>query len=101
MVPNLKIEEAASELLADAACFVTGVPDERRGERLVMLYTSRSITPAEMVVQLQNAGLPPLWIPKRDQIFFVDSIPMLGTGKTDLGKARAIAKEKIAQATLV
>ena len=101
MVPHLKIEEAASAAIPEGTCFVTGIPDERRGERLVMLHTSPNVTPADIFNHLQNAELPPLWIPKRDQIFFVDTIPLLGTGKTDLGKARAIAMEKAAQATLV
>ena len=98
---SLVVFPGSAAVLPDGACFVTGIPDERRGERLVMLYTSPSVTPGDIVNHLQNAGLPPLWIPKRDQIFFVDSIPLLGTGKTDLGKARAIAMEKTAHATFV
>lgn len=94
MVPHVKIEEAASKLVAHAPVFVTGIPDEKRGERLVMLYTSPEVTPAEIFEHLQNAGLPPLWIPKRDSIFAVDAIPVLGTGKVDLVKARAFATEK-------
>lgn len=94
MVPHLRIEEAASAILKNASCFVTGVPDERRGERLVMLYTSDSVTPAELIHQLNEAGLPPLWIPKRENFYRVDAIPILGTGKVDLGKARALAIEK-------
>ena len=37
MVPHLRIEEAVSELTPS---FVTGVPDDRRGERLVLLFTN-------------------------------------------------------------
>jgi hypothetical protein len=69
-------------------------------KELVMLYTSPSITPADIVKRLHDAGLPPLWIPKRTRSFrrlHSDA----WTGKTDLGKARAIAIEKTAQATLV
>jgi acyl-[acyl-carrier-protein]-phospholipid O-acyltransferase/long-chain-fatty-acid--[acyl-carrier-protein] ligase len=101
MVPHLRIEEAASEVMRDGACFVTGVPDERRGERLVMLYTSASAIPAEVIRQLNEAGLPPLWIPKRDNFYLVDAIPMLGTGKVDLGKARALAIEKSKEAVAI
>jgi acyl-[acyl-carrier-protein]-phospholipid O-acyltransferase/long-chain-fatty-acid--[acyl-carrier-protein] ligase len=101
MVPHLKIEEAACKLVGDTGCFVTGVEDPRRGERLVMLYTSKEITATDIVRELQEVGLPPLWIPKRDQIHYVESIPTLGTGKTDIGKARSIAMEKSAQETLV
>ena len=95
MIPHLKIEEAAGEILAYSSCFVTGVADERRGERLVMLYADPRMAPAEIVAHLSAASLPPLWIPKRENIFLIDAIPVLGTGKTDLAKARAIALEKI------
>ncbi|MBV9406430.1 MAG: MFS transporter, partial [Acidobacteriaceae bacterium] len=94
MVPHLKIEDAVRDVLIDAAVFVTGVADERRGERLVMLYTSEEVTPGELVEQLNKAGLPQLWIPKRENYFRVDAIPVLGTGKVDLAKARALAAEK-------
>ncbi len=94
MVPHLRIEEAACAALKDGACFVTGIADERRGERLVMLYTSENISPAEIIQQLNEAGLPQLWIPKRDNIHRIEAIPMLGTGKVDLGRARMLAMEK-------
>jgi acyl-[acyl-carrier-protein]-phospholipid O-acyltransferase/long-chain-fatty-acid--[acyl-carrier-protein] ligase len=44
-----------------------------------------------MVEHLTAAGLPALWIPKRDQFYRVEAIPVLGTGKVDLMKARALA----------
>lgn len=101
MVPHLKIEEAALAAVADAACFVTGVPDERRGERILMLHTAEGVAPAQIIQQLQTAGLPALWIPKRDDVYLVEAIPMLGTGKVDLGKARALAIEKSREAVPV
>jgi acyl-[acyl-carrier-protein]-phospholipid O-acyltransferase/long-chain-fatty-acid--[acyl-carrier-protein] ligase len=93
MVPHLKIEEALAELLGNGRCVVTGSPDERRGERLAVIYTSDSVTPAQMIRHLEGTGLPPLWIPKRDRFCRVEAIPVLGTGKLDLVKARAIATE--------
>ncbi|MGA8028056.1 MAG: AMP-binding protein, partial [Bryobacteraceae bacterium] len=95
MVPHLKIEDAAHGILADSPCFVTGIPDDRRGERLVMLYTQPRITPAQIVEHLNASGLPPLWIPKRDNVYLVDAIPVLGTGKADLAKARAMSMERV------
>jgi acyl-[acyl-carrier-protein]-phospholipid O-acyltransferase/long-chain-fatty-acid--[acyl-carrier-protein] ligase len=44
---------------------------------------------------LKRAGLPALWIPKRENIYLVDSIPVLGTGKVDLGRARILANDKV------
>jgi acyl-[acyl-carrier-protein]-phospholipid O-acyltransferase / long-chain-fatty-acid--[acyl-carrier-protein] ligase len=94
MVPHLKVEDAAGDLLGDSLSFVTGLADERRGERLVMLYTSPEVTPAQLIEHLNAAGLPQLWIPKRENFYLVDSIPILGSGKVDLAKARALAIDK-------
>jgi acyl-[acyl-carrier-protein]-phospholipid O-acyltransferase/long-chain-fatty-acid--[acyl-carrier-protein] ligase len=91
MVPHLKIEAAAAEILGEPACVVTGVPDEHRGERLALLYTDGSLEPRELWQRLTASSLPALWIPKRDDIFHVPSLPLLGTGKLDLRALRAQA----------
>ena len=45
MVPHIKIEEVVTELLQGKDCAVTALPDERKGERLVVfLYRSGSCT---------------------------------------------------------
>src|SRR5205823_4070759 len=76
MVPHLKIEDALGEILRNTPCFVTGVPDERRGERLGVLYTLPEITPAQLVQHLNDLGFPALWIPKRENFYLVDAIPI-------------------------
>jgi acyl-[acyl-carrier-protein]-phospholipid O-acyltransferase/long-chain-fatty-acid--[acyl-carrier-protein] ligase len=91
MVPHLKIEAAVAEILGEPACVVTGVPDERRGERLALLYTDGALAPREMWQRLSESSLPALWIPKREDIFHVPSLPLLGTGKLDLRAIRAQA----------
>ena len=39
MVPHLLVEDLISKACGDAPCAVTGLPDERKGERLAVLYT--------------------------------------------------------------
>jgi len=98
MVPHLKIEETLSRLLSpdeeELKAVVTAVPDARRGERLVVLHTQLDRTPDELVKQLQQAGLPNLWIPSPDSFCQVDEIPVLGTGKLDLRALKQRALEK-------
>ena len=86
-MPHLRVEEACA---MDGACVVIGVPDAQRGERLAVLYTSDA-EPAALVERLRTAGLPALWIPKRENFYRVESIPTLGTGKTDLRAVRQLA----------
>lgn len=93
MVPHLKVEECLQEILEDAACLVIGIPDAQRGERLIVMHTHPELTPAAMIDHLNHAGLPALWIPKPNQIFAVEAIPTLGTGKTDLRKSTEMAIE--------
>jgi acyl-[acyl-carrier-protein]-phospholipid O-acyltransferase / long-chain-fatty-acid--[acyl-carrier-protein] ligase len=93
MVPHLKIEEAVHDILGDQPCVVLGIPDEQRGERLALLYTQQEITPAQLWQRLSETSLPKLWIPKRENIYLVDAIPTLGTGKLDLQGAKAKAIE--------
>jgi acyl-[acyl-carrier-protein]-phospholipid O-acyltransferase/long-chain-fatty-acid--[acyl-carrier-protein] ligase len=93
MVPHLKIEEAVHEISGDRPCVVIGIPDEQRGERLALLYTQSEIPPTELWQRLSSTNLPRLWLPKRENIYLVDTVPTLGTGKLDLRGAKAKALE--------
>jgi acyl-[acyl-carrier-protein]-phospholipid O-acyltransferase/long-chain-fatty-acid--[acyl-carrier-protein] ligase len=93
MVPFLKIEEVISQVLGDAPCVVTAIPDESRGERLVALYMNPDVLPETLWSRLSESSLPKLWIPKRENLYYVDAIPLLGSGKVDLKKVRELALE--------
>ncbi|MBV9769418.1 MAG: AMP-binding protein [Bryobacterales bacterium] len=93
MVPHLKIEEKIQEIFGDKPCVVVGIPDEQRGERLALLYTDQDTTPTGLWQRLSASGLPRLWVPKRENMYPVESIPLLGTGKLDLYGARIRAIE--------
>ena len=94
MVPHIKVEETVNEILGDQGCVVTAIPDEHRGERLVVLYVERDVTPENLWDQLSQTDLPKLWLPKRENLYAIESIPTLSTGKVDLRKVKAIALEK-------
>ena len=71
---------------------MTALPDEKKGEKLVVLSTSE-LDSSELSKKLTEAGLPNLWIPKKDCYFAVEEIPMLGSGKTDLKAVKKLALE--------
>jgi len=96
MVPHSRLEEALSQILGEAPCVVTAVPDEQKGERLVVLYTHQAITPDVLWEQLCQTDLPRLWIPKREHFYAVETIPLLGTGKVDLQAVRRTALTMLA-----
>ena len=87
------MEELISKACGEAPCAVTGLPDERKGERLAVLYTDPTITPEELWHRLSATDLPKLWLPKLENIHRVDELPVLGTGKLDLRGVRARALE--------
>jgi len=92
MVPHMKLEEQIQALLdAQWTCVVTAVPDAARGERLVAFYTDPELPASELWERLCRTDLPRLWIPKREDLRFVDTIPSLGTGKVDLRAVRQLA----------
>jgi acyl-[acyl-carrier-protein]-phospholipid O-acyltransferase/long-chain-fatty-acid--[acyl-carrier-protein] ligase len=93
MVPHIKIEEQLHELASvTEQCFaVTGVPDGKKGERLVVLHTLDPEALQATLEKLSQAGLPNLWMPRPNQFFLVEELPFLGTGKLDLRRIREIA----------
>jgi acyl-[acyl-carrier-protein]-phospholipid O-acyltransferase/long-chain-fatty-acid--[acyl-carrier-protein] ligase len=92
MVPHMKLEEEIQALLAEhSSCVVTSIHDEVKGERLVAFYTDAAITPHDLWERLCHSDLPRLWLPKREDLHIIDSIPTLGTGKVDLRAVRAMA----------
>jgi len=94
MAPHLRIEEALSSLLAEgAACAITAVEDQQKGERLVAFHTDRTVSAAELWTRLGRSDLPRLWIPRQDCIHYVEALPVLGTGKLDLRGLKALARQ--------
>ena len=93
MVPHMKVEEIINQALGSAASAVTALPDEQRGEKLIAFYAQNGITKEELWDRLNHSELPKLWIPKRENLHFIDSLPLLGSGKVDLKKIKAMAQE--------
>jgi acyl-[acyl-carrier-protein]-phospholipid O-acyltransferase/long-chain-fatty-acid--[acyl-carrier-protein] ligase len=94
MVPHVKVEDAINAIVGEACCAITALPDAARGERLVAFYACPALAPERIWEQLCQSDLPRLWLPRRDQLFQIDAIPTLGTGKTDLRRLRQLAAER-------
>ncbi|HYA64719.1 MAG TPA: acyl-[ACP]--phospholipid O-acyltransferase [Candidatus Sulfotelmatobacter sp.] len=94
MVPHIKVEEKLHELLeADGQVLaVTAIPDEKKGERLVVIHTLKEDLLKECLEKLSKSDLPALWKPRPDQFLYVEKLPYLGTGKLDLRKLRDLAQ---------
>jgi acyl-[acyl-carrier-protein]-phospholipid O-acyltransferase / long-chain-fatty-acid--[acyl-carrier-protein] ligase len=93
MVPHIRIEEKLHELAGstEQTFVVTGLSDERKGERLVVLHTLPADQLPPLLEKLKQSDLPNLWLPRANQFFAVRGFPMLGTGKLDLRQVREMA----------
>ena len=93
MVPHIKIEEKLHELAesTEQQFAVTSVPDETKGEQIVVLHTLPQDKLDGVVKKLGESGLPPLWRPRADRFVHVEALPYLGTGKLDLRRLKDLA----------
>ena len=64
------------------------VPDEKKGEAVVLLVKTESDI-NEVVNMLKNSAIPPLMQPSF--VFKVDEIPTLASGKVDFKGAKKLA----------
>jgi len=93
MVPHIKIEEKLQDLAGaqEQVFAVTSGPDEKKGERLLVLHTLDDERLKTCLDRLDECGLPNLWVPRPQAFFKIEAIPILGTGKMDLRKIRETA----------
>jgi acyl-[acyl-carrier-protein]-phospholipid O-acyltransferase/long-chain-fatty-acid--[acyl-carrier-protein] ligase len=98
MVPLERIEEELHEILgtSDRICAVTCVPDDSRGERLVVLYVAAHLDQFGLEVRiwcqrLGGRGLPNLWMPSERDFVSVAELPLLGSGKINLKGIKEMA----------
>jgi acyl-[acyl-carrier-protein]-phospholipid O-acyltransferase/long-chain-fatty-acid--[acyl-carrier-protein] ligase len=97
MVPHIRVEETLQEIagVAEQMFIVTAVPDEKKGERLIVLHRLTAENLAACLEKFAASDLPNLWKPKADAFFRVESFPLLGTGKLDLRQVREIAAKAV------
>ena len=97
MVPHETVEAHINKALAydceaEKKIAVIGIPDEAKGEALVLLssvdMSDSSVN--DLRQNLLSSGIAALWIPKK--IIKVDSIPSLASGKLDIKGCENLAR---------
>ena len=93
MVPHIGVEEAYHRALGKTAqvLAVAAVPDEKKGERLVVLYTPEAGDVEQLRQIMHESELPNLWKPAADAYHPIEALPLLGSGKLDLKGLKDIA----------
>ncbi|MBY0588799.1 AMP-binding protein [bacterium] len=97
MVPHSKIEEKLHHILRtnEPTVVVVGVPDKRKGERLVVVHAPMAMATDRLWSELKESGVPTIWLPSKTDFFGIEKLPMLGTGKIDLKGVKKIAVERV------
>jgi acyl-[acyl-carrier-protein]-phospholipid O-acyltransferase/long-chain-fatty-acid--[acyl-carrier-protein] ligase len=95
MVPHETVEAAISRELqldgeGERRIAIVGVPDESKGEQLVLLSAVHGLDPTDLRYRLLERGIPSLWIPR--VIIDVLEIPHLASGKLNLKACQTIAQ---------
>ncbi|MCU7843252.1 MAG: acyl-[ACP]--phospholipid O-acyltransferase [Candidatus Thiodiazotropha sp. (ex Monitilora ramsayi)] len=91
MVSLGAVESAiARQLPEDIEVLATTLPDEKKGEQVVLLY-SGEVKNKQLDEQIRASGLHPLMLPAK--LIKVPQIPKLGSGKNDFTMAKTIAME--------
>ena len=70
---------------------MVGVPDEAKGEALILLSSDPDINLQELRAKLTEEGIPALWIPKK--VVSVETIPILASGKLDIKSCEGLAQD--------
>ena len=94
MVSLSAVEAMAATLWPQAMSVAVSIPDQRKGERIVLLTTQKDADRAAMQRQAKATGASELAVPATIQV--VDKVPLLGSGKTDYVAATALARETTA-----
>ena len=85
------VEEAIRALIPEEIDIVAAnAPDAKKGEKVILLYNG-DITEERLKSLIKDSSLNPLMQPS--EYYFLEEMPKLGSGKTDLKMAKKIATE--------
>ena len=91
MVSLGAVENLVSALWPEEMHAVVALPDARKGEQLVLLTERQEVSREQISTHARAEGASELMVPR--QIFSIEKLPLLGSGKVDHPGAKALAEE--------
>ena len=89
MISLTAVETEINALWPDKMHAVINIPDEKKGEQLVLFTTEPNMERSALVAAFKEKGLSELGVPK--DIRFLEEMPLMGTGKVDYIKLKEMA----------
>ena len=94
MISLAAVEALASELWPNAPSAVAALPDPRKGERLVLVTAQKGATRADFQMFAKARHASELMMPS--EVWVLDQIPLLGSGKVDTVAVAQLVAERAA-----
>jgi len=94
MISLAAVEALASDLWPNALSAVVAVPDPRKGERLILLTQQKGATRSEFQSFARSKHASDLMLPA--EVWVLDKLPVLGTGKVDMMVVGKLVEERLA-----
>ncbi len=98
MVSLTAVEAAVAKLWPEYRHAVVNLPDERKGEQIVLATEFAGATRDELVRYFRAEGMSELALPRR--VMVVKTLPVLGTGKADYVKVKAMVADEMVEAVV-
>lgn len=89
MISLTAVETEINALWPGKMHAVVNIPDEKKGEQLVLFTTETTAERTALIADFKSTGLSELAVPKTIKI--VEEIPLMGTGKVDYVKLKEVA----------
>jgi acyl-[acyl-carrier-protein]-phospholipid O-acyltransferase/long-chain-fatty-acid--[acyl-carrier-protein] ligase len=93
MISLTLVETKLAQALPDGQHAVVAVPDDRKGEQLVMFTTDNAIDARKAGDALRAVDTPALMVPRN--VIVLAELPLLGSGKTDYQTLNRLAREQV------
>ncbi|GAB6422255.1 hypothetical protein bcgnr5378_36470 [Bacillus cereus] len=92
MVSLQLVEDLAQGCYPQIQVAAVSVTDKKKGEKVILFTTDESVNLRDLKKHIKNHKESALYVPKT--IHFVESLPLLGSGKVNYVELTALAEEK-------
>lgn len=93
MVSLTAVEALASKVWPNGQHAAIAIPDDRKGEQVILMTTEKEADRAKIMHQAQKDNIGEINVPRK--VMVVVAVPVLGTGKTDYVSAQTIVEEGV------